>query len=546
MGLSKHNSGIYNTLQIYLPSPIVSCLLGIMNPKMFYKFPHKKQIMKYRLSARGRGGGVASFTSLFMAFSLCKIFATSYDITNRVYNLGNNYCASSYTGTCGGGDSNVDTYYATSTQTWSTFGANFTQDYGSKTLIFGNSTSTPKADSKIWFGAGGSVGYIVGNFSAGNIFLTGVIGSGNSIQTGGGATLNFTASNQLIGDGLTLNVAGSGTQNSYMVLSSPDIILRGSSTIQIANSGGVEIGSDGSGKVDISDTSVSVTSGTLKVQSADTRVQFQNMTMDGGTIYIKDGSDVVFNLTGAITNGYYENNRYNDDDNREGIFTADYVRAGNDSQITAHNIDITQLEIRGKNGNQGDTTIDLNGGDGTTINISELMNADYIFGQIHGYTATLNTNTNTTIGSISVRNYTGGNTLNINTSGNNTLYVQNVNFITDGIAGSQATLNLNAQDGSVIVDNIAGCTYGCTGGQGIRPLNSVNVNATNFYGGYIQAVGLPTAGSDSVLNLSGVTGTTFLSTFEIRTGTLIAQDFHINNFTVWKSNSWSAVKGGDS
>ena len=105
--------------------------------------------------------------------------------------------------------------------------------------------------------------------------------------------------------------------------------------------------------------------------------------------------------------------------------------------------------------------------------------------------------------------------------------------ITDSCGG---TITLEGKD--VVIKKTAG---GNGSEGGIRAGNFVTVKGDNFYGGNIEAIGLPTAGSNSTLDLSQVTGKTFIDSFYIRTGTLKADNFHINNLTVWKSNSHSVI-----
>lgn len=133
------------------------------------------------------------------------------------------------------------------------------------------------------------------------------------------------------------------------------------------------------------------------------------------------------------------------------------------------------------------------------------------------------------------QNYTGGSWIHVNVK--NKLVVGNIRFGTDGIAGSQGHVELKSTDGDVIVKDVSGCDWGCTGGLGIRPLNFLKIDGKNFYGGSIEAIGLTTVWSDSTLDLSGVTDTIFIDSFYIRSGTLQADNFHINNFTVWKANA---------
>ena len=139
------------------------------------------------------------------------------------------------------------------------------------------------------------------------------------------------------------------------------------------------------------------------------------------------------------------------------------------------------------------------------------------------------------------QNYTGGSWIHVNVK--NKLVVGNIRFGTDGIAGSQGHVELKSTDGDVIVKDVSGCDWGCTGGLGIRPLNFLKIDGKNFYGGKIEAIGLPAVGSNSTLDLSGVKNTTFIDDLYMRSGTLYAKDFHFNNLTIWKGHT-NRLDGG--
>lgn len=142
------------------------------------------------------------------------------DITNSVYELQNKSNESSGTFSVG------------STRTWSTAGADFTQSYKNGTLIFGNTSQSPKTDSNIWFGGtdwqSGLVGYIKTKFEAKDIYLTGTIGAGNAWATGGGAELNFNASNSFKAESLDLKFNHAGLQYSNFFVSANDINIKNS------------------------------------------------------------------------------------------------------------------------------------------------------------------------------------------------------------------------------------------------------------------------------------------------------------------------------
>lgn len=158
-------------------------------------------------------------TSLALLTLPAPLHAESEDITNRVFDH-ENYS----------NDENK-TFYVGTHRTWSTGGAEFTQSYENGTLVFGNTTTSP-GSNEFWFGGaglqGGLIGYITANFNAKDIYLTGTIGAGNSWHDGGGATLNFKASNSLVLDSLTLKLEDAGTQNSHFSLEGSSLSLKNS------------------------------------------------------------------------------------------------------------------------------------------------------------------------------------------------------------------------------------------------------------------------------------------------------------------------------
>ncbi|GAA7920257.1 vacuolating cytotoxin domain-containing protein [Helicobacter pylori] len=138
----------------------------------------------------------------------------------------NSYCL--FSSTQGSG-----TYYLNTLTTYSTGGASFTQKFNNGTLNVGGN---------IRFGGtsinGGDVGYITGTYDAQTIdFNSSHLTTGNSYADGGGATLNFNATNNI-----TINQAGfdnsdAGTQKSYMNFKGSNINVSGSSFKDNTNGG---------------------------------------------------------------------------------------------------------------------------------------------------------------------------------------------------------------------------------------------------------------------------------------------------------------------
>lgn len=162
--------------------------------------------------------------STALVFALCGLSHASKatDITDSIYNLQNK------------NNANSETFSVGSTRTWSTGGASFSQNYAGGTLIFGNTSKTPKKDSSIWFGGegwqSGLVGYITTKFSAKDIYLTGTIGGGNAWGTGGGVQLDFESSGGFSAESLDLRLNHAGLQYSnFFVKATNDISFKDSS-----------------------------------------------------------------------------------------------------------------------------------------------------------------------------------------------------------------------------------------------------------------------------------------------------------------------------
>ncbi|MFP6098208.1 vacuolating cytotoxin domain-containing protein [Helicobacter pylori] len=117
------------------------------------------------------------------------------------------------------------TYYLNTLTTYSTGGASFTQKFNGGTLNVGGN---------IRFGGtginGGDVGYITGTYDAQTInFNSSHITTGNSYADGGGATLNFNATNNITINQASFDNSDAGTQKSYMNFKGSNINVSGSS-----------------------------------------------------------------------------------------------------------------------------------------------------------------------------------------------------------------------------------------------------------------------------------------------------------------------------
>ncbi|GAA9465519.1 vacuolating cytotoxin domain-containing protein [Helicobacter pylori] len=143
------------------------------------------------------------------------------------------------------------TYYLNTLTTYSAGGASFTQKFNNGTLDIGGN---------IRFGGtginGGDVGYITGTYDAQTInFNSSHLITGNSYADGGGATLNFNATNNI-----TINQAGfdnsdAGAQKSYMNFKGSNINVSGSSFKDNTNGGFNFSGSDNHSAISFNQTS---------------------------------------------------------------------------------------------------------------------------------------------------------------------------------------------------------------------------------------------------------------------------------------------------
>ncbi len=149
-------------------------------------------------------------------------------------------------------NNNNKSYYISPLRTWAGGNRSFTQNYNNSKLYIGtkNASSTPN-NSSVWFGGAyndfwhqyqGYVGYITGHFKAKDIFITGDIGSGNQLKTGGGATLVFESSNDLTTDEAHFKNDKAGMQTSWMnLISSNSVHLKNTTFSNQTPNGGFNV-----------------------------------------------------------------------------------------------------------------------------------------------------------------------------------------------------------------------------------------------------------------------------------------------------------------
>ncbi len=125
------------------------------------------------------------------------------------------------------------TYYLNTLTTYSAGGASFTQKFNNGTLNVGGN---------IRFGGtginGGDVGYITGTYDAQTInFNSSHLTTGNSYSDGGGATLNFNATNHITINQASFDNSDAGAQHSHMNFKGSSINVSGSSFTDDTNGG---------------------------------------------------------------------------------------------------------------------------------------------------------------------------------------------------------------------------------------------------------------------------------------------------------------------
>ncbi|WP_033752133.1 vacuolating cytotoxin domain-containing protein [Helicobacter pylori] len=151
----------------------------------------------------------------------------------------NSYCL--FSSTQGSG-----TYYLNTLTTYSSGGASFTQKFNDGTLDIGGN---------IRFGEGGYLGYITGAYDAQTInFNSSHITTGNG-WSGGGATLNFNATNNLAINQASFDNSHAGTQKSYMNFKGSNISVSGSSFKDDTNGGFSFSGNNNNSTISFNQTS---------------------------------------------------------------------------------------------------------------------------------------------------------------------------------------------------------------------------------------------------------------------------------------------------
>ncbi|TPH67178.1 toxin [Helicobacter pylori] len=256
------------------------------------------------------------------------------------------------------------TYYLNTLTTYSAGGANFTQKFNNGTLNVGGN---------IHFGGtgvnGGNVGYITGTYDAQTInFNSSRITTGNSFSTGGGATLNFNATNNITINQASFDNGDAGTQHSYMNFSGSNINVSGSSFTDDTN-GGFSFSANGANS-NLSFDKTNFNQGTYKFTNS-ANLNFNNSAFNQGT-YNFSSAQSTFN------NDTFSQGTYSFTDNTGLNFDNDTFNQG------TYSLNASKVSFSGANTlNSSSPFASLKGsvsfGSGATFNLNQTFNTNQTY-----------------------------------------------------------------------------------------------------------------------------------------------------------------------
>ncbi|MFP6240342.1 vacuolating cytotoxin domain-containing protein [Helicobacter pylori] len=219
----------------------------------------------------------------------------------------NSYCL--FSSTQGSG-----TYYLNTLTTYSAGGASFTQKFNGGTLNIGGN---------IRFGGtginGGDVGYITGTYDAQTInFNSSHITTGNSYADGGGATLNFNATNNITINQASFDNSDAGTQKSYMNFKGSNIKVSGSSFKDDTDGGFSFSGSNNNSVISFNQTNFN--QGTYHFSNSASS-SFDNSSFNQGTYHFNSTQSTFENSNfNQGTYNFNDNTSFNNDTFNQGTY----------------------------------------------------------------------------------------------------------------------------------------------------------------------------------------------------------------------------------
>ncbi|GAA8714353.1 vacuolating cytotoxin domain-containing protein [Helicobacter pylori] len=269
----------------------------------------------------------------------------------------NSYCL--FNSTQGSG-----TYYLNTLTTYSPGGASFTQKFNNGTLNIGGN---------IRFGGtgvnGGNVGYITGTYDAQTInFNSSHLTTGNSYADGGGATLNFNATNHITINQASFDNSDAGTQHSYMNFKGSSINVISSSFTDDTN-GGFSFSGNGTNS-NLSFNQTSFNQGTYKFTNS-TNLNFNNSAFNQGTYNFNSAQSV-------FENSNFNQGTYSFTDNTGLNFNNDTFNQG------TYNFNTSKVSFLGANTlNSSSPFASLKGnvsfGSGAIFNLNQTLNSNQTY-----------------------------------------------------------------------------------------------------------------------------------------------------------------------
>ncbi len=220
----------------------------------------------------------------------------------------NSYCLFNSTQSSG-------TYHLNTLTTYSAGGASFTQKFNNGTLNVGGN---------IRFGGtgvnGGNLGYITGTYDAQTInFNSSRITTGNSFSTGGGATLNFNATNHITINQASFDNSDAGTQHSYMNFSGSNINVSASSFTDDTN-GGFSFSGNGANS-NLSFNKTNFNQGTYHFSNSASS-SFDNSSFNQGTYHFNSTQSAFENSNfNQGTYNFNNNASFNNDTFNQGTYS---------------------------------------------------------------------------------------------------------------------------------------------------------------------------------------------------------------------------------
>ncbi|OOQ36594.1 vacuolating cytotoxin domain-containing protein [Helicobacter pylori] len=207
------------------------------------------------------------------------------------------------------------TYYLNTLTTYSGGGASFTQKFNGGTLNVGEN---------IRFGGtginGGDVGYITGTYDAQTInFNSSHLTTGNSYADGGGATLNFNATNNLTINQASFDNSDAGTQKSYMNFKGSNIKVSGSSFKDDTDGGFNFSGNSNNSAISFNQTNFN--QGTYNFSNSASS-SFGNSNFNQGTYHFNSAQSTFENSNfNQGTYNFNDNASFNNDTFNQGTYS---------------------------------------------------------------------------------------------------------------------------------------------------------------------------------------------------------------------------------